>query len=1198
MHILMIEDSEQDFNLFAAYLNYPSEAPISVKWCRTLLAGLVYLRSAQADALILDIGLPDGSGLATLETVRSQFPLLPIVIISDSDHNDHALKAVRKGAQDYLLKESITQPLLLQAVRNACGRMELLQELQQEIWERSRTEAELTRQNRNLKLLNRVIEAASTNLNVHDILLIICRELVSELDLTHATASLLAEKGDALVVVAEHTVLSEGICATPNEAICIDLRENEAAHLVLHSREPQVIVDVLDNAALSGLQAAFRERGTRSVMLIPMIVGNKAVGALVLESSVYRTFTTKEVELVMSAALALSKTLENARLYEALQKKGDTLEARVAERTEELTRAKDRVEAILNNSSEAICLVQRSTLLVEQANPAFLHMFGCEMDDILRIRFDGFAVEEDTALLNDLFALAADGHALRNIELRLKRKNGFMFDAEVSVSAVDGASSRSRFVCHVRDITERKQAERQLRYHASLQSSVHDAVISTDMAFNIQSWNPAAERIYGWTLEEVLGTPIDQVLRTNSRESTIEALARSTLLSQGLWEGEVIQLHRDGRPITILSSIVMLNDDDGNAIGIVAVNHDVTPYKQVERTAKETQQMLQLVLDTIPVRVFWKDRDLRYIGCNRQFANDAGLATPESIAGLRDTDLPPFAGPDFKRDDEDILRHGIRILDHEEAFTEADHAVVWRQVTKVPLLNADNDVIGILGTYSDITARKTAEAALQVSAANLREAQQIARLGNFEYNLATLTMTWSDELHAIAEIPPGTPLTLALHRQLMQPEDLKRTFHFVRTLRATHQPSRTEFPIILPDGRRKYIQVMGRAKVDPSGRATHIFGVAQDITERKLSEDALRQTRDQLQNVLDNSAAYIFVVDLNNRFLLANQQCEVLFGMPLEQLLDTDVSLLFTDEASDALNTTKQTILASGASCEFSQTLVVRGDEHTFMIVASPLQGADGTPYAICCVMTDITPLKQVENALRESLNREIELNELKTRFVSMASHEFRTPLATILASADSLKAYWERMSEAQLHGKLDKIRDQVLHLTDIMDDVLTLSRAQAGKLVVQRERLDLNGFCSEIIEEFHSQRGITHHIEFCCHNTPLMVHVDKHLMRKVISNLISNAIKYSPQSDKVYLDINADEGKVELRVHDTGIGIPKKDQPHLFEAFHRGANTGAIAGTGLGLAITKQAVEAHNGQIGFLSEEGKGTTFYVVIPA
>jgi signal transduction histidine kinase len=240
---------------------------------------------------------------------------------------------------------------------------------------------------------------------------------------------------------------------------------------------------------------------------------------------------------------------------------------------------------------------------------------------------------------------------------------------------------------------------------------------------------------------------------------------------------------------------------------------------------------------------------------------------------------------------------------------------------------------------------------------------------------------------------------------------------------------------------------------------------------------------------------------------------------------------------------------------------------------------------------------KQAETALRQALAKEQELSELKSRFVSMASHEFRTPLATILALTETVTAYRHKLTDEQIGNRLDKIKGQVGHLKDIMEDMLQLARLQARRAEFNPIKLNLDSLCLSVIDEFQSQIGFAHQLIYTCDDTLKEVRLDKKLMRHIINNLVSNAIKYSPSEKPIIINLQYVNATLILKVTDEGIGIPPDDLKHLFEPFHRAANVGTISGTGLGLVITKEAIELHGGTILVESAIGIGTTFTVNIP-
>jgi PAS domain S-box-containing protein len=266
-------------------------------------------------------------------------------------------------------------------------------------------------------------------------------------------------------------------------------------------------------------------------------------------------------------------------------------------------------------------------------------------------------------------------------------------------------------------------------------------------------------------------------------------------------------------------------------------------------------------------------------------------------------------------------------------------------------------------------------------------------------------------------------------------------------------------------------------------------------------------------------------------------------------------------------------------------------------IVLSPVVGQDERLLGVVCSLRDITVRKQMEAQLRQMLQREMELSELKTRYVAMAAHDLRNPLAVIQSAVDLVQRYRDRLTEEQTQSKYNTIHDSIQVMTNLLDDILTMGQVESGKLKFDPKPLDLIAFCRNLAAELEQAAAATQRIAFVHTGSRDPVYMDPKLLRHVLSNLLSNAIKYSPVGTAVRFEARAEPDTITFDIQDQGIGIPKADQARLFEAFHRASNARHIRGTGLGLAIAQQSVELHGGTITVESEEGVGTTFTVILP-
>jgi two-component system, sensor histidine kinase and response regulator len=232
----------------------------------------------------------------------------------------------------------------------------------------------------------------------------------------------------------------------------------------------------------------------------------------------------------------------------------------------------------------------------------------------------------------------------------------------------------------------------------------------------------------------------------------------------------------------------------------------------------------------------------------------------------------------------------------------------------------------------------------------------------------------------------------------------------------------------------------------------------------------------------------------------------------------------------------------------------------------------------------------------RQALEKEQELRLLKSKMIAMFSHDFRNPLAAILSSVNTMRIYADRMDDQRRLKHFIRAEASVKQLMQMLDDMLAIAQVDSGNLSYSPELLNLSELFQQVVEEFRFIDGETHLLTFTSQYGGAIL-ADRRLLRQIMVNLISNALKYSPQGSEVKFSLQNTGDHLELTFQDHGIGIPESDLPRMFTTFQRGSNTGSIAGTGLGLAIVKQAVDLHGGRIDLESKVGVGTTFTVILP-
>ena len=383
------------------------------------------------------------------------------------------------------------------------------------------------------------------------------------------------------------------------------------------------------------------------------------------------------------------------------------------------------------------------------------------------------------------------------------------------------------------------------------------------------------------------------------------------------------------------------------------------------------------------------------------------------------------------------------------------------------------------------------------------------------------------------------------------------------------------------------------ALYNTKGDVTGFMGIAFDISERIKAEKKLKKTEHLFLQLLDNYPdGIISIIDQNFHFVYT--------GGELHKMLHADIEMLIGNEIFPLFPRPLRKIIFPILESVFLDKIFITGFElpysianGTYIMDAFPLIEEDNSVNNIGVIIKNISKLKQAEKNLREDLKMERELNELKSRFVSMASHEFRTPLSTVLSSAYLIEKYISREDQAKREKHVQRIVSSVNMLTDILNDFLSLGKIEEGKLNAKFSEFNLQEMIETTLDEIKNTLKKDQQINYTYEGNPTVL-LDPSLVKHIVMNLVSNASKFSPDAAPININTSRVNGHIMLSVEDHGIGISKEDQKHLAERFFRAANAQDIQGTGLGLHIVSKYAEMMNGDLQFKSEVGKGSEFTI----
>ncbi|HSP88640.1 MAG TPA: PAS domain-containing sensor histidine kinase [Ignavibacteriaceae bacterium] len=409
---------------------------------------------------------------------------------------------------------------------------------------------------------------------------------------------------------------------------------------------------------------------------------------------------------------------------------------------------------------------------------------------------------------------------------------------------------------------------------------------------------------------------------------------------------------------------------------------------------------------------------------------------------------------------------------------------------------------------------------------------------------------------------------------------------------------KTSKPVRFDDSRNnRYYDNYLHPVFDSDGKVIRIAVWVIEFTERKLAVDALKSSEEKFRELAENIQD-IFWIRKDNEVLYVSPAYEIICGKTCESLYQDPNSFLLATHPDDLPN-----VLASLNSQKYKENglfdeefRIVRPDGSIKWIWAKTFPVIkDGQIIRTVGIAEDISLRKEYEEKIQEALTIEKELNDLKSRFISMVSHEFRTPLGLILSSTELLQNYGYKWDENKRNEQFERIKKSVDNLTGLMKDVILLS--EAGQIKIAPNEIDIINFLDELIDEIKGSLKEYPEIIFNHKTDSLKVISDKKLLRQIFMNLISNAVKFTSIKRKVFVELTSTANNFTTIIKDEGIGIPDEDLENIFEPFIRAKNIGEVKGSGLGLSIVKNAVNLLKGEIKVKSKLNEGSVFTVKLP-
>jgi two-component system sensor histidine kinase/response regulator len=720
-------------------------------------------------------------------------------------------------------------------------------------------------------------------------------------------------------------------------------------------------------------------------------------------------------------------------------------------------------------------------------------------------------------------------------------------------------------------------------------------------------WRPSRATIFDW-------------IHPEDRERAVDAFQRALTEGRG-YSIEMRGFWPDGSLHWLASTTEVHCDGAGKTVRLVGVIQDITERRQAEEARRNSQEMLRLIIDNIPQLVYWKDTDSVYTGCNQNFAKAAGVGSPDEIVGKTDYEMnwTEAQSDAYRADDRAVMASGQENLHIIETQRQPDGRLTWTETGKIPIKNASGEVIGVLGTYEDITYRLESEDAL-------RRSEQLLRT---VVTSAPVILFATDE-NGIFTLSEGRGLeALGLRAGEAVGSDAFELFHdSPETIARMRQALMGEsFSCVTPIGELMFDSWFSPIR-DGNGAVTGMVGVSCDISQRAQAERELRGSEARFYAFMDNSPALTYVKDDAGRYVFANRTFEEAYGLtPPQYLGRTALDIMSPDAGPRVHEETMQALANEGATETLTHAPTAEGDRD-WRVHRFTFRDGMGRKF-LGCVAFDVTEQQKIEHKVWEALHEREEAwiyaehqTELlqgqtlellqardqalasmraKSDFLANMSHEIRTPMNGILGMIGLLAR--TSLTPQQQHYA-QTIQHSADSLLTIINDILDFSKIEAGKMTIEAVAFDLRETIEEIIDLL-APRAHEKGLVLACVIPP---ECPQHLIgdgvriRQILTNLVGNAVKFTTTGE-VILEARLrsetpSQAQIELIVRDTGVGVPRERQGVIFDSFTQadGGITRQFGGSGLGLTICRQLTTLMGGEIGVDSEPGRGSTFWVTL--
>jgi PAS domain S-box-containing protein len=904
----------------------------------------------------------------------------------------------------------------------------------------------------------------------------------------------------------------------------------------------------------------------------------------------------------------------------------------------------------LNHAAEGIHWVAPDGTIL-WANQTELNLLGYSAEEYIGRHIADFHV--DQPVIDDILGRLTRGETIQQYEARLRHRNGSIRIVRINSNVLwrDGEFLHTR--CFTRDVTDRAAADELALRLADIVENSDDAIISQDLDGVITSWNPAAQRMYGYTAFEALGQSIHVIIPSERQHEEVDVVRRVGT-GERVPPFDTVRRHKDGSLIEVALTVSPVRNREGHVVGASKMARDIGQRKRLEardRLLVELDDTVRPLTDAQEITFTAAKALGQHLGVNR-----CAYATVEDdqntfllTGNYNDGVHSIVGGYTFRQFGEECLRLMRLGEPYVVADSESDSRITAddrpsyvmtaiRAVICVPILKQGR-FVAAMAVHSvrprrweadevELVQRVASRCWESIERARvtqeLRESEHLFRaLANSIANLAWMAKPdgwiywYNDQWYAFTGTTPGDMEGWGwerVHDPAVLPTVIERWKHSIET----GMPFEMVFPIRGADGYfRRFLTRVNPVR-DSKGQVVHWFGTNTDVEEERRATEANADLRDREQRARQDAELQKRL--LHSLFMQAPTLIAVLRGPehvielanpPVSQVWGRTEQALLGRSLFDAMPELRDQVFRSllddayrtGVPYVGTETAAVfdrpggRTETVYFNFVYSPFWNVEGAIEGIFVIASDVTEQVVARNELIGLREAAESANRAKDEFLAMLGHELRNPLSPILTALQLMK----------LRGSDDSQRErtvierQVTHLTRLVDDLLDVSRIARGKVELKEETVEIAEVIAKAVEmsaPLLEQRS--HALDVQVPRRGLTVVGDSTRLSQVVSSLLTNAAKYTTAGGRVTVRAEEEDGELVVRVRDTGIGIAAEVLPTIFDLFvqERQASDRSQGGLGLGLTIVRNLVERHGGTVSAHSDgPGCGSEFVVRLP-